>query len=274
MQTTTRLEHGLAAKPNSIEIQEALAAVYVEEERWPEAVRVYQSLLALYPATASLFVSRIRLGAAALGLASLLALVSSALRPGIPPAAADPAGFARAVSSGAFFASWTLLLLAFPLFSTAAISIYKLLSYSEDHRPAFWAMVCSVLGAGFAMAAAGIHSIVHPLAGRLYLAGELDSLNLISALIAPPWSLALASGEVVMGLGILLFSLLLWRSPDFSRLSALAFAAGWLGVLFTGGGLFQQGLLVSGLLQFAGSAALVQQIWVRADLQFRPADFP
>lgn len=75
MQSIAQLEANAVTRPNSIEINQALADAYVKQGRWKEAVEAYQTLISLYPATASLFVNRLRLGAVALGISSILVLL-------------------------------------------------------------------------------------------------------------------------------------------------------------------------------------------------------
>src|SRR5687768_11793957 len=79
-----QLEADAIKYPNNIEINQALAEAYANEGRWEEATEAYQTVVDLYPVTAALNINRIRLGAIALGLSSLLFLISEILRPSIP----------------------------------------------------------------------------------------------------------------------------------------------------------------------------------------------
>jgi hypothetical protein len=269
MQTTSPLEDNLVIRPNSIEINESLADEYVKQERWEDAIRVYRSLLALYPATASLFVNRIRLGAAALLISSVFVLFAEMLHPIVPNAILSPSAFAKALNSTNYLIAQILLVLAFPFFSTAAISIYKLLSYTHDHRPAFWAMVFSVLGVGLSMPLLGIQAVVQPLLVHLYLAGELETLNLYSALQAMPWSLVLHFGNYVLVLGIAMFSWVILRNQNFPQWSAVLFLAGWIMfVIFPASSRLYMAL--TGLLILIGGVGLAHSTWRQAPLQFKP----
>ncbi len=269
MQTIAPLEENIVIRPNSIEINEALADEYVKQERWEEAVRVYQSLLSLYPATASLFVNRIRLGASALAVSSMLILFAQIISPTIPNAIQFQSNFAQAVGSTNYLIAQILLLLAFPFFSTAAISIYKLLSYTHDHRPAFWAMVFSVIGVGLSMPLLGINAIVHPLIARLYLDGELASLNLYANLGQMPWWLILHLGNYVLLVGIAIFSWVILRNQNFPKWATVVFLAGWtLFILALSSS--QIYLILTGLLIFIGGLSLAHSAWIQAPLQFQP----
>ena len=182
MQSIAQLEANVATRPNSIETNQALADAYVKQGRWKEAAEAYRALMLLYPATALLFINRLRLGAVALGISSVFILLGQIVQPSLLDARTSSNDFARALTSNGYLLAQILLLLAFPLFSTAAISIYKLLSYSRDHRPAFWAMVFSVVGVGLSMPTLGINAVVLPLIGRLYLDGETGALSIYPAM--------------------------------------------------------------------------------------------
>ena len=268
MQSLARLESSAAVRPNSIEIHQALADAYLQEERWEEAAKAYRTLLALYPATALLFINRIRLGASALALACVLILLAQILQPPLTDAVREPAGFAAAISAGGFLLAKLLLMLALPLWSTAAISIYKLLSYSPDHRPAFWAMVCSVLGVALAMPGMGINAIILPLIGRLYLDGELPTLSIYLALQSGPWPLILHLGSFILLLGMLIFAWVIWRNPLFSKISVSLFLLGWGIFVVSGNQLPQPGLWLIGFLIALGGLPLARSIWQQAALTF------
>lgn len=269
MQTISPLEENILIRPNSIEINEALADEYVKQERWEDAVHVYQSLLSLYPATASLFVNRIRLGASALIFSSMLILIAELIHPTLSNVTQYPVNFAQALNSTSYLIAQIFLLLAFPFFSTAAISIYKLLSYTHDHRPAFWAMVFSVIGVGLSMPLLGNNAIVHPLIARLYLDGELASLNLYSNLQQMPWWLILHLGNYVLLLGIAIFSWVILRNQNFPKWATVLFLAGWtLFILALSSSHIY--LILTGLLIFIGGLMLAYSAWTQAPLQFQP----
>src|SRR5262249_39366707 len=118
-----------------------------------------------------------------------LILLGTLLQPSLSDAQSNPRVFSTNVTAWQFVLAQILIVLALPLWSTAAISIYKMLSYSQAHRPAFWAMVCSVIGVGLSMPALGINAVVLPQIGRLYLERQHTALNVYFAI--QPWMLAL-----------------------------------------------------------------------------------
>jgi hypothetical protein len=227
MQTLADLEIRAAQQPNSIELTHALAERYFAQGRWEQAARAFRTLADLHTSTASLFIHRIRLGAVALMLSSVMMLLAFYLQPALE--VRDLSLF-REFTSSEYLASQALLVVALALYSTSAISVYKLLSYTRDHRPAFWAMVLSVIGAGLSMPALGIKLFVHPLIGKLYLAGNAELLALYSLLNEQPLKAILNIGNYLIIAGIVIFARVVWRNRGLSLRSLLLFLAGWLGL--------------------------------------------
>jgi len=271
MESISQLEASVVTRPNSIEINLALADAYIQQGRWKEATETYQTLISLYPATASLFVHRIRLGAAALVISSCFILFAQSIQPSLVEAQRNPFDLSRALTSNAYLIAQILFLLAFPLFSTAAISIYKLLSYSRDHRPAFAAMVFSVIGVGLSMPALGINAVVLPLIGKIYLNGEPGALSLYLALQDFPQLWILKLGGYLLLIGIAIFSWVIWRNESLSRWGAMSFLVGWILFVVSNDRLSTAGSLSIGLLIALGGITLARAIWIQALLQFTPA---
>jgi tetratricopeptide (TPR) repeat protein len=270
MQSIAQLEADVATRPNSIETNQALANAYVKQGRWKEAAEAYRALILLYPATALLFINRLRLGAVALGISSVFILLGQIVQPSLLDARTSSNDFARALTSNGYLCAQILFLLAFPLFSTAAISIYKLLSYSRDHRPAFWGMVFSVVGVGLSMPTLGINAVVLPLIGQLYLDGETGALSIYPAMQEYPRSLILMLGGYLMLIGVAIFSWVIWRNQNLSKWGAALYLAGW--ILFVGSNnqVSKTGSLSIGFLIALGGLALARAIWIQAPLQFKP----
>ena len=95
MESISQLEASVVTRPNSIEINHALADAYIQQGRWKEATETYQTLISLYPATASLFVHRIRLGALALAISSCFILLAQSLQPSVVEAQGNPSDLSR-----------------------------------------------------------------------------------------------------------------------------------------------------------------------------------
>ena len=269
MQSLSQLETSAMKQPNSIEINQALAEAYAKEGRWQEATKTYQTLASLYPSTASLFTNRIRLGASALMISSVLFLIAELFLPSIA-AQTDPENFAQSISPPEFLTAQILFILAFALYSCSAISIYKLLSYTRDHRPAFWAMVLSVIGVGLSMPLLGIKAFVLPLIGRLYLDGETSALSLYFAMQQNTWQFMLQSGNYFVIAGITIFSWVIWRNRNLSQSAILIYLAGWIGFAFSNNQLPKLGLILIGLLISLGGVGFGRSLWIQASVQFYP----
>ena len=270
MQSIAQLEANLATRPNSIEINQALADAYVKQGRWQEAAEAYQTLLTLYPATASLFVNRIRLGSVALIIASTLILIAQIIQPSLHNVERNSTEFASILTSTEYILAQIFFLFAFPLLSTAVISIYKLLSYSRDHRPAFWGMVFSVIGVGLSMPSLGIKAVILPLIGQLYFAGEPGVLVLYYAMQEYPWFLILQFGSYWLLIGIAIFCWVIWRNQGFPKWAAALYLAGWILFVVLNHQASNFGLISIGMLIAFGGVELARSIWVQAPLQFTP----
>lgn len=268
MQSIVQLEANVAARPNSIEVNQALADAYAAEGRWKDAAESYRSLLSLYPTTASLFINRIRLGAVALGISSVLILAAQFIQVSLISSENSLLELAAALASKEYLLSQLFILVAFPFLSTAAISIYKLLSYSPDHRPAFWAMVFSVMGIGLSMPSLGINAVILPLIGKLYLIGEPDVFAIYYALQEYPWSLILAIGSYLLLAGIMIFSWVIWRNEGFPKWAAILYLTGWVLFVVFSPPISQFGLIVTGILILSGGLELARSLWIQATLQF------
>lgn len=267
MQSLSQLEASAIHQPNSIEINQALAEAYIKQGRWEEATKAYQTLAMLYPATAVLFINRIRLGASALIVSSILFFIAELIHPSMVPHA-HPTEFAHGISSPDFLRAQILFLLVFALTSCSAISIYKLLSYTADHRPAFWAMVLNVIGVGLSMPLLGINTFVLPLIGRLYLEGESSVMSLYGAMQQNPWPFLLHVGPYLLITGMMISSWVIWRNGNLSRNAILIYLAGWISLVLSNNQLPKSGLLFIGILIAVGGVGFGRSLWMQASAHF------
>jgi len=269
MQSIAQLEANLTARPNSIEINQALAEAYAKEERWQEAAKAYQGLASLYPDTAALFINRIKLGASALIISSVLFFSAEILQPGLT-AYKRPEDLAEVISSFEFLIAQILFMVAFALYSCSAISIYKLLSYTRHHRLAFWGMVLSVIGVGLSMPSLGIDAIVFPLIGKLFLQGQTQVLSLYSALQQDSLQFILRLGGYLLIAGIWIFTWVIWYSRNLSVVSILIYLAGWILFVITNNQHLKPVLILIGVLILVGGIGLGRSLWIQAARQFDP----
>lgn len=266
MQTIAQLESRVVQGPNSVELQHALAERYFAQGRWEDAARTYRGLASLHTATAALFIDRIRLGAAALVTAATLILVAALIQPALVPG--DHLRLATAFRSPAYLAAQLLVVVALALYSCAAISIYKLLSYTRDHRPAFWAMVLSVIGVGLSMPALGIRSFVHPRLAEMFLNGQPDVMAVYVSMHDAPDALVLGAGGHLVTAGLAIFSWVIWRNRGLSRPAVLLLLAGWIGTTAAPAGLPRAAGAACGALVACGGVWLGVSLWRHVATQF------
>ncbi len=275
MTQLSHLEISAGNQPNSIEIHQTLAEAYASAGRWEEAARAYRLLVTLYPDTGALFINRLRLGASALVLSSLLMLLGAVIHPALSIQAMSSPGelgaFAAAMQSPAYLGAQLLFIVALALYSCSAISIYKLLSYTRDHRPAFWAMVLSVIGVGLSMPVLGIRSFVFPLVAGMALQGRTEVIEIYFSLNEPPVSLILGLGGYLLAAGIALFGWVSLRNSRLSLPSILVFLAGWAGIAAAGNPVSHLGWITLGILIALGGTGLGRSLWIEASTQFDPA---
>jgi hypothetical protein len=263
-------------QPNSIEINQALAEECAKEERWEEAIEAYQTVIALYPAIAALNVNRIRLGAIALGISSMLFLIGEIVRPSIimTESSIDAAEY---MGSAALASSNILFLPILILLSCAAISIYKLLSTSNNNRLAFWAMVSTIVGAGLFLPIFAIQAVVMPAVAQLYIkAGTAFGVNVYDAALSQPLATVFKMGGYLLFVGLTLFNIAVWNSGYLPKWASTLLWIGWLLFIIVTQGLifmFMEEIywlfnpMLIALLIAIGGIGLAFGMWQQAPLQ-------
>lgn len=259
MQSINKLELRAENLPNSAEIQHALAEAYTNEGRWEDAAKTYRRLASLYPDTAALFINRIRLGAVALILFAILTLIAVFIH-----TALTTWSLPQALASPAYRIAQILSMLGLALYSCSAISIYKILSYTRDHRPAFWAMVLSVIGVGLSMPTLGIKTFVYPILGEMLLSGLSEAQVVYSSLNTHPLNFYLGIGAYLNIAGIAIFAWVISRNNGLSLSAITIFLIGWVGVALT------QNLIVFDILITVGGCWLGMSLWKQSSVQFDP----
>lgn len=268
--TLAQLEERARINPNSLELHLRLALKYLEHQRLEPATGAVKRVAALYPAIAALNVNRIQLGATALALSSLLFLAAQGLHPAHLSRAGDWSATAAAVSSGQFIASQLLFLPVLPLLSTAVISLYKLLSTTRHNHLAFWAMVACLIGLGLYLPSIGAQVILLPAVGRLYLQGQTEAVQVAVAASQQPWAWLLHQTVYILLIGLMLFTLVIWRGSTLPKWAALLYGLGWALLAVSGNDLSRAGLLGVGLLVAVGGLGLAHGLWRQAPLQAGP----
>ncbi len=259
MQSINKLELRAENLPNSTEIHHVLAEAYIKEGRWEDAAKTYRKLSSLYPDTAALFINRIRLGAVALIVFSILTLIAVFTQTTLATWSLP-----QALASPAYRITQILSMLGLALYSCSAISIYKILSYNHDHRPAFWAMVLSVIGVGLSMPTLGIKTFVYPILGEMLLSGLSDAQVVYSSLNTYPLNLYLGIGAYLIISGIAIFTWVISRNKGLSLSAITIFLIGWVGIAVT------QNSIIFDILTAIGACWLGVSLWKQASVQFDP----
>ena len=169
--------------------------------------------------------NRTRIGALAFPTSGLVA-ASAALVPGIGiNPAVDAAGFAQAANYVGLANLVGIVSLVFLLFGFQALHAF--LERNSVDKRAFAGMILSVTGLGLFLPFLGIIAFAAPVAGRLYLNGNLQAVGIISEATSTSNPAALAFGGVSVlfsVLGAILFSIAIWRSGKLPKWSAIAYS--------------------------------------------------
>jgi len=210
--------------------------------------------------------NRTRIGVLAFPISGLVA-ASAALVPGIGiNPAVDPAGFAQAANYVGLANLVGIVSLVFLLFGFQALRAF--LERNSVNRLAFAGMILSVTGLCLFLPFLGIFAFAGPVAGRLYLSGDLQAVSIISEATGTSNPAALAIGGVSVlfsVLGAILFSVAIWRSGKLPKWSAVAYAISaplnwtphYVPVLW----------LLGGVFLFGAGIAITRGIWNALDSQ-------
>ena len=283
MNSIVQLEASVAARPNSIEANQALAEAYAREGRWEEATEAYETVVDLYPATATLYVNRIRLGAIALGISSLLFFVSAILR--TSPHGSDTLLSVAVLNSADLAISNMLFMPILILLSCAAISIYKLLSTTSDGRLAFWAMVSILVGVGLFLPFFSIKAVVMSAAAELYLKGNLSAFDVYFASLFQPLAFVFTLGGYLLLVGLTFFNVAIWNTAYLPKWASTLLWIGWSLFIVTQElpfALFMEKLslihdsinkrILIALLTTIGGIGLALGLWKQAAAQLAPTN--
>jgi hypothetical protein len=168
--------------------------------------------------------TRIRIAILAFPIGGFIAAVA-ALVPGVGiNPSVDPGGFAQAANLVGLANLAGILSLVFLIFGFQAL--YSYLERPSVGRWAFPGFVLSVIGLALYLPFLGIIAFAGPVAGRFYLNGQTQAVNLISEATSTSNLAVLAFGGVSLlssVLGSILFSMAIWRSGKLPKWSAVAY---------------------------------------------------
>lgn len=203
--------------------------------------------------------TRNRLGMLALLLAGILFAVTLLLRgPSIIDPTADPAGFARAVTS-ANHVTWALgTIVANALATLGVLALYSYLATSPVNRLAFAAMICVVLHDALFASFLGFN-LALPAIGELYLQGQQAVIK--AAAYPVPLMAILSLGSVLGLIGFILFGIAIWRSGRLPKWTAIPLALALPLLAFAPAASFFVAEFLGAVLWVVAAAGLLWGVW-------------
>jgi hypothetical protein len=204
---------------------------------------------------------RLRLGAAALALSTLLLAVFPLVRPFFRLDVSSPTLAAVAspsLASPAWVIAHLLLLVGFALLPLGLLAIYATLADTPAEPRALSGTGLSILGLGLVMPMVGVEAFSMPLIGQLYLDGVTGIGPALAGTYRGPGTLVMLVGLLLLAVGSIRLARAIWRTRALPRWAAVALAAGlalWLPLL-------PRAIRVAdGLLIGLGGVAVAWALW-------------
>jgi len=168
--------------------------------------------------------SRIRLGLICLLISGVFTVVGLHLRGPIVDPAKLPDLFVQVSLSGTHYTAWAFLLPSLVVQCFGWLALYHWLRDTPQERLAFWGTMLSIAGNLLFLPSVGVLAFMSEVASAAHAAGNPDALGMITAGIQGPFALPflMASGLVLLA-GVLIFTLVLWKSPKLPRWTAIPY---------------------------------------------------
>lgn len=167
---------------------------------------------------------RVRLGILCLLASGVFSAIGLPLRGPIVLPKANPEHWAQVALIPTHDLAWAILLpsLVIQLFGFFALYVY--VKDTREDSLAFWGMVLSIAGNGLFLPFTGILAFIDPELGRLTQAGSAEGVRIAAqgvegALSGP----ILAASGILLLIGSVLVTVLLWRSPKLPRWTAVPY---------------------------------------------------
>ncbi len=151
------------------------------------------------------------------------------------------------------------------IFGVIALAAY--LANGRTGRLALSAMVMSVAGNCLILTIFGFSTIVSPVIGQSYLAGEQDAMEVNEAIFgSTAFAILAVPGLLLYLVGAILLGVAIWRSETLPR---------WAGALYAPTGFLIAAGVAIGVAQTLGSALLVVAgVWIAWSVTRSPAESP
>jgi hypothetical protein len=152
-------------------------------------------------------------------------VVGLALRGPIVDPAKFPAEFVTVSTSGTHYLAWSFLLPSLVIQCFGWLALYHWLRGTREERLAFWGTVLSIAGNLFFLPSVGVLAFVSEAAARASAAGDPNALALVTTGIQGPFALPFLMGSgLTLLAGVVLFTIVLWKTPRLPRWIAPLYA--------------------------------------------------
>lgn len=158
--------------------------------------------------------ARIRLGMLCLLTAGVCTVIGLGLRGPIIDPAKFPAEFVAVTTSGTHYLAWSFLLPSLVIQCFGWLALYHWLRGTREEPLAFWGTVLSIAGNLFFLPSVGVLAFLSEAAARAAASGDPNALALLTTGIQGPFALPFLMGSgLTLLAGVVLFTLVLWRTP-------------------------------------------------------------
>jgi hypothetical protein len=204
---------------------------------------------------------RIRLGILCLLASGVLSAIGLPLRGPIVLPGQDPARWAEVAQIATHDLAWAILLpsLVIQLFGFFALWAY--VRGTREDGLAFWGMVLSIAGNGLFLPSTGILAFSDPMVAPLVQAGVPGALEIATSGVSSGLAGAiLATSGILLLIGSVLMTIVLWRSPKLPRWTAIPYLlhAFALTIVAPQSYLLEK---VGGVLLLAATAGITLAVW-------------
>lgn len=168
--------------------------------------------------------ARIRAGILCLLASGVLSAIGLPLRGPIVLPGEDPARWAEVALLPTHDLAWAILLPSLVIQLFGFLALYAFVKDTREDGFAFWGMVLSIAGNGLFLPSTGMLAFADPEIARQVQAGHAGALAISSSAIESSLGGAiLAASGIVLLVGSVLITLVLWRSPLLPRWTAIPY---------------------------------------------------
>jgi hypothetical protein len=168
---------------------------------------------------------RIRLAAVSLAVAGVLFVLYPAIRPFSDEVSLQGA---QAFASNAWVVAHMLAMVAFVLVELGLLGLYLALQATAAERPAFWALVVSLLGIGLTLPFYGGEAFgLHAIGQEAVKEQNAALVSLAEVVRSGPGLVMFAAGLLLLAFGAIIAAIAIWRSGALPRWSGVPFALGF-----------------------------------------------